>query len=317
MQKTREKRLRLPGVELRASVDEQLRLRVTSSRIWRYLLRPLVQLIRRQGNRQEQQVIAASAPEDVTRPADLDQQGLELWSRVTALAWYHTMDLGHGVVSPGTVDTRAEVGRSGLPLRLDGMRCLDVGTFDGFWAFEMEKRGAGSVVALDVDSLEEMDLPRRTKAELIAEARSVRGSVGTGNAFRLAHEVLGSRVERRLINIYDLSPDETGMFDLVFVSDVMVHLRDPIRALESIYSVTGGSAIVFSAFDPDLDAHRRPLNEFLGAEHYWVWWNFSAQALKKMMITAGFGPVTELSRFTAENRAGRFWKVVLRGEAPR
>ncbi|MCW2544949.1 MAG: hypothetical protein JWM40_2501, partial [Frankiales bacterium] len=64
--------------------------------------------------------------------------------------WYHTIDVAPGVATPGFVDVRPFLARA-LPASLAGKRCLDVGTFDGFCAFGMEDRGAGSVVGIDVD----------------------------------------------------------------------------------------------------------------------------------------------------------------------
>src|SRR6476620_9707976 len=76
--------------------------------------------------------------------------------------WYHTIDLGNGEVTPGWFDMRPHVGQYGLPDRMDGMRVLDCGTWDGFWAFEFERRGA-TVVALDVDHEWEYDSPPRRR----------------------------------------------------------------------------------------------------------------------------------------------------------
>ena len=45
-------------------------------------------------------------------------------------------------MTEGTFDLRPYVARYGLPTDMTGMRALDVGTWDGFWAFEMERRGA-------------------------------------------------------------------------------------------------------------------------------------------------------------------------------
>ena len=36
-----------------------------------------------------------------------------------------------------------------LPKRLDGRTVLDVGAWDGFYSFEMERRGAAKVLATD------------------------------------------------------------------------------------------------------------------------------------------------------------------------
>lgn len=79
--------------------------------------------------------------------------------RAGELAWYHTLELEPGFETPGMFDLRPFVPRYGLPERLDGMRCLDFGTWDGLWASEMERRGAAEVVALDLDDESELDWP--------------------------------------------------------------------------------------------------------------------------------------------------------------
>src|SRR5438105_15264493 len=64
--------------------------------------------------------------------------------------WYHTIELAPEVVTPGWFDTRGIVDELPFPATLKGKRCLDVATFDGFWAFEMERRGAAEVHAIHV-----------------------------------------------------------------------------------------------------------------------------------------------------------------------
>jgi len=80
------------------------------------------------------------------------------------------------------------------PASLAGLRCLDVGTMDGFWAFELERRGAGEVVAIDPAD----------------EA----GPHGPRN-FRLAADLIGSRARYRDLSAYDLDPRDVGAFDLI------------------------------------------------------------------------------------------------------
>jgi tRNA (mo5U34)-methyltransferase len=79
-----------------------------------------------------------------------DHSPQELIARVNAREWYHTLELAPGVETPGFFDLRPLLREFPLPPSLAGMRCLDVGTFDGFWAFAMERRGAAEVVAIDV-----------------------------------------------------------------------------------------------------------------------------------------------------------------------
>ncbi len=101
---------------------------------------------------------------------------MDLRERVEKLGWYHTLDFGDGVVTGGMFDLRPYADRYGLPERLDGMRVLDVGTWDGFWAFEMERRGAAEVVALDLDDERELDWPPRRRPRQFPE-RSARSGV--------------------------------------------------------------------------------------------------------------------------------------------
>src|SRR5436190_16225019 len=87
---------------------------------------------------------------------------MDLADRVRELDWYHTIELRPGLVTEGVFDLRPYLPRYRLPARMDGMRVLDVGTFDGFWAFEMERRGA-SVTAIDVADARDFDWPARRR----------------------------------------------------------------------------------------------------------------------------------------------------------
>src|SRR5215210_858495 len=83
----------------------------------------------------------------------------ELQAEVDRYPWYHTLELGDGVVTPGMFDHRPVLQHYPLPEDLTGMKCLDVATMDGYWAFEMERRGAASVTALDLENPDELDWP--------------------------------------------------------------------------------------------------------------------------------------------------------------
>jgi ribosomal protein L11 methylase PrmA len=64
--------------------------------------------------------------------------------------WFHTFALNRaeGIYTPGAArDHRYRV--SALPEDFAGMSVLDVGCFDGFYAFLAERRGAERVVAVD------------------------------------------------------------------------------------------------------------------------------------------------------------------------
>jgi tRNA (mo5U34)-methyltransferase len=75
--------------------------------------------------------------------------GDDLRSRVAAVRWYHTIDLGQGIVTPGIDATPFRLARLDLPTSLAGRTVLDIGAWDGFFSFEAERRGAARVVATD------------------------------------------------------------------------------------------------------------------------------------------------------------------------
>src|ERR1043165_1637157 len=102
------------------------------------------------------------------------------------MGWYHTLELAPGLVTEGIFDRRPVIDRYRLPASLEGKRALDVGTWDGFWAFEMERRGA-EVVALDLDDERDLDWPPRRRPDHFPDEPR-------GEGFRLAKEILGSSV---------------------------------------------------------------------------------------------------------------------------
>lgn len=216
-----------------------------------------------------------------------------LVERVSQIDWYHAVELPHGIVTPGRADHRDQVSRYGLPEDMTGMRALDVATFDGFWAFEMERRGA-DVLATDIGCWSEADIPARWAERMLPEQNAV-----TGDGFRLAKELLESRVERKAISVYDLNPEDIGTFDVVMMSDLLLHVRDPQEALERLYEITapGGYAIVAEPYDSKLDRVTNGLVVQLSGFEHRIWSIPSSAALKFMVELAGFDPIEEVSRF--------------------
>lgn len=207
--------------------------------------------------------------------------------------WYHTIDLGNGLVSRGANDYRAIVDSYGIPESLAGKTALDVGTFDGFWAFELERRGADRVTAIDVARIGDFDW-----------TPLIRPSLGAGadraSNFELAKAMRGSRVERRICSVYDLSPRTVGTFDVVFCGDVLLHLFNPLQALFNIRAVTREMAIIQSSVDPAIESLHPDLPWLrFGARGVEKWpgehctyWFLSTRALQEMVDYAGFA-VTE------------------------
>lgn len=136
--------------------------------------------------------------------------------------WWHEIELAPGIVTPGDDSNRMKLpilDQLGLPADIRGHRTLDIGCSDGFFSFELERRGA-DVVAMD----------------FVPE---------TYTGFATARQILGSDVSYRMDNVYNLTPGEYGFFDIVLFLGVLYHLRKPLAALDAIRSVMKPGATLF------------------------------------------------------------------------
>jgi tRNA (mo5U34)-methyltransferase len=211
----------------------------------------------------------------------------DLAVRVEAEQWYHTLELAPGIETPGWFDLRPIVKRIPFPESLEGKRCLDVGTFDGFWAFEMERRGA-EVVGIDVLDPLQWDWPAGVPQSVIEDiGERKRGGAG----FELVAQAIGSSVERRELSIYDVDPDEIGQFDLIYFGSLLLHLRDPVKALMKARDVCSDQLIVCDAISPLYSLFPRPIAGLDGVDRPW-WWRPNVRALERMVEAAGFQRVS-------------------------
>lgn len=208
------------------------------------------------------------------------------------LAWYHTLELPGGVLTPGQIDLRRVAARV-LPTDLRGRRALDVGTFDGFWAFELERRGA-EVVAVDLDHVGDAQTPPNHREQLLREGE--RFGVQMGRGFQIASQLLGSRVRRVTCDVLELTPEAIGgPVDVAFIGALLIHLRDPVRALERIAGalMPAGTLYQLEAISLTLTAlhPRRPVARMQTLETSFNWWYPNRATLRAWLRTAGFDEV--------------------------
>lgn len=199
----------------------------------------------------------------------------DLRTRAEAIRWYHTINLGGGVVTRGVDDSPVRLARVQLPESLHRKTVLDIGAWDGFFSFECERRGAARVVAADHFSWHGTGW-------------------GTKAGFTLAREALGSRVEDIDIDVMDLAPERVGTFDVVLFLGVLYHLRHPFLALERVASVTRDYLIVETVVD--LVGFRRPAMAFYPGRELnndpTNWWGPNIPAVVGMLESLGFRKVT-------------------------
>jgi glycosyltransferase involved in cell wall biosynthesis/SAM-dependent methyltransferase len=218
--------------------------------------------------------------------------------------WWHCIDLGDGVVTPGAkygdlAGMRAEW--DGLALSdLRGATVLDVGAWDGFYSFEAERRGAARVVALDhfVWSIDPAAAVADGRFTGVPDAESAPGvwdpeRLPGKRGFDLAHRALGSRVESVVVDFMTADVDELGSFDIVLFLGVLYHMRDPLGALRRLRALTGGVAVIESEAIVVPGQEDRAVCEFLSGDQLNAdptnWWVPNLRALHDMCEAAGFG----------------------------
>lgn len=232
--------------------------------------------------------------------------GQTLAERVASVSWYHTLDLGGGVLTPGAYDHRPYLPHFGLPDDLTGTTALDIGTASGFFAFELERRGA-RVTATDLPAWSDHDFSPGHVAELGPDA----ADAYLLQPFEIARAALGSQVERRLITVYDLSPETIGTFDLVFCGSLLIHLTDPIQALWRIAAITRERAIISTVITRTMQD--QPIAQMTGYPRGDTWWAPSRRCLELLVAAAGFVGFEWVSEFTldyADGSPGPFHGVI-------
>lgn len=220
--------------------------------------------------------------------------------------WFHVMELGPDLVTPGVYDLRPHLGAYGFPASLEGASVLDVGASDGFFSFHFEGLGAREVVAVEPRSVFDLDYPtefaatRRRELDEATIADLDRRELH--EPFDVAARLLDSRVERLLCTLSQLPEHLDRTFDLVFCGDVIQHLRDPIGGLETLrrYVAPEGKLILSSTVDLSLD---ESYALFKGDAENASWWVPSRAGLLRMLAAAGFRDPTWSGDFPVHRQA--------------
>jgi tRNA (mo5U34)-methyltransferase len=233
------------------------------------------------------------APEALTRPtfaerevADLLPIGATPEAARDALErvplWFHTFSLdGRTLYTPGVArDHRYRI--PFLPRDLRGKSVLDVGAFDGFYSFLAEAREARRVLSIDNEQYREW-VQARWGVQLEG-----------GEGFRVIAELLGSNVDYRRLDAFDLDQlDET--FDLILCFGLLHRVDNPLRLLEVLRRrlAPGGYVIAetYGVSEPELrdsPVIRVIEPEEVYARDEFVYWGFTGEGLSRLARQAGF-----------------------------
>jgi tRNA (mo5U34)-methyltransferase len=169
---------------------------------------------------------------------------------------------------------------------LTGKTVLDVGARDGYFSFAAERFGASRVLAID---------------------RANWNRPGGKRSFERLRKALASHVEDLEVDVLDISPETVGRFDVVLFLGMLLHVRDPLLALERLASVSKELLVVETLVD--MSFLRSPAAAFYPSEprrEKSSWWGPNRAAVLGMLESVGFARVASfpLRRLTATHLMG-------------
>lgn len=226
-----------------------------------------------------------------------------------AMVWFHSIDLGHGVVTKGC-KTPALLNQELNALQLPDLRgrtVLDIGAYDGFYSFEAERRGASRVVSMDFHVWQ---LETRLTASYLAQC-AANGTAPTPPyrtewmqwrldaermpgkmRFDLARRALNSRVEPVIQDFMTADPAVIGTFDVVLFLGVLYHTQYPLAALQRVFTLTKHMVVIETEAMEIPAAPDTALCEFFPSNElngdYSNWWSPNLRALMGLLRAAGF-----------------------------
>lgn len=201
------------------------------------------------------------------------------------------MDLpGHGVVE-GAWDLRETADAYIGHFDPTGKRVLEIGTASGFVSFHMERRGAREVVGYDLAPGHAWDVLNATGWSEGPEIDEAMGKLN--DSYWLAHGSLGSSCKLAHGSIYGV-PAELGVFDAVVLCSVLMHVRDPILAVQRL-AARCDEIVITERMPAELRDSSGPVAMFMPDPSRrkwfggWTWWLTRPEVYVNVLKLLGFG----------------------------
>jgi SAM-dependent methyltransferase len=218
---------------------------------------------------------------------------------VSDCVFYHSMDLPISGSQEGHWDLRGRFDDYTARISVCGKSVLDVGTASGFLSFEAEKRGA-KVVSIDASTARYWD---RVPFMESMHALNYDGWLEKAEkylddikrSYWLAHRELKSANRVYYGNAYEL-PSELGRFDIVVVGQILVHLRDVVRAISSIAARCEDTLVIAEG----MIENSEPVSYWLARaghpENDYSFWHHSTGLYRELLSILGFELQSKESR---------------------
>ena len=182
--------------------------------------------------------------------------------------WHHKFEVFPGVVTQGSYEPGFMLNKLNLDQQLTGVKILDVGPSDGYFSLQLARRGA-EVTAIDYRRKED-------------------------HGFSAMEKITGVKVRYEQCNLYDLTPEKFGLFDVVLFLGVLYHLPDMVKALNILRSVCTRTMFLETEAEhnlsPGVPAARYYEADTLAGD-YTNFWAPNGACVEAMCRDAGFKPV--------------------------
>ncbi len=201
----------------------------------------------------------------------------DLQKKIKELIWFHSIDFGNGVISPGIksiAQMKHEADAFFGSIDLSGRTFLDIGAWNGYFSFEAKRRGASRVLATDKFTWTHPHLKGR-------------------EGFELARKHLGYSIEAEEIDVPELAVERVGTFEVVLFAGVFYHLFEAPKLLKQASNIATKLFIVETHQDL-LDLERPAMVYYPGAtlaNDETNFWGPNPPLMRQLLAESGFNEV--------------------------
>jgi SAM-dependent methyltransferase len=209
--------------------------------------------------------------------------------------FYHSVDLPGLGRQPGQWDLIGRFDEYVGYQDLSGATVLDVGTATGFLTFEAERRGA-TVTSFDVRDAEVVSYLPIAGTDYVDDYAAWKVYVDAyiermKNSYWLCHHAFGSSATCLYGDVYELDPS-VGVFDVVMVGQILIHLRDGISALAAAASVCRDRMIIVEGSFPDDTPIARLAGRADRPDVAYAWYQYSEGWYREILTMLGFSDIS-------------------------
>lgn len=219
-----------------------------------------------------------------------------IMAKVNSLKWYHNIDLGQGIITPGRNfnDIWENIRKTRKHIEYRNKSVLDIGSYDGMWAFEAEKLKAKLVIATDCNY---------ESFENFLFCREILKS----NVIPFYNISLYTLFERLDAVLQSGQPNQNELFDIVQYLGVFYHLRDPLLSLLQVRSCLKDDGYMLFETSTILNDNKSAMF-FNGIfpncriyDDYTTWWTPTVLCLMEMLKVSFFEPIEHTINIIPQN----------------